>query len=104
LAALQVYEDEHLIERSASMGQLLCEELGEALDGRTIVREIRGLGLMVAVELREKVGPYLKALMDEHGVIALPAGPNVLRLLPPLIINETEIEQGVQAIAAVLPA
>jgi 4-aminobutyrate aminotransferase-like enzyme len=42
--------------------------------------------------------------MEDHGVIALPAGANVLRLLPPLIISEAEIEIGVKAIAAVLPA
>jgi LysW-gamma-L-lysine/LysW-L-ornithine aminotransferase len=104
LAALQIYQEENLIDRSARLGQYLRQQLGEALHERTIVREIRGLGLMVAVELREKVGPYLKGLMEEHGVIALPAGPNVLRLLPPLVINEAEIDQGVRAIAAVLPA
>ncbi len=103
LAALQIYQDENLIERSAQMGELLRQQLGEALHDRTIVREVRGLGLMVAVELREKVGPYLKVLMEEHGVLALPAGANVLRLLPPLTISETEIEIGVRAIAATLP-
>lgn len=104
LAALQIYQDENLIERSAKMGEYLRQQLGEALHDRPIVREVRGLGLMIAVELREKVGPYLKTLMDNYGVIALPAGANVLRLLPPLIINEEEIEIGVQAIANALPA
>ncbi len=104
LAALTIYQEEKLIERSAALGDLLLESLQEAIGSRTIVREIRGLGLMVAIELREKVGPYLKALMEEQGVIALPAGANVLRLLPPLIITEEEIAIGVDAIAAVLPA
>ena len=103
LAALQAYADEGLIERSAQMGKLLLDELNEALHERDIVREVRGVGLMVAIELREKVGPYLKTLMEDHGVLALPAGPNVLRLLPPLVINEQEIEYGVRAIAAALP-
>jgi LysW-gamma-L-lysine/LysW-L-ornithine aminotransferase len=104
LAALEVYHAEGLIDRSAHLGEFLLQELAEALHDRTIVREIRGLGLMIAIELREKVGPYLKALMESHRVIALPAGPNVLRLLPPLIINEQEIGLGVRAIADVLPA
>ncbi len=69
-----------------------------------LVREIRGVGLMIGVELRQKVGPYLKALMEAHSVIALPAGSNVLRFLPPLIISEEEIEIGVAATAAVLKA
>jgi acetylornithine/LysW-gamma-L-lysine aminotransferase len=63
------------------------------------VREIRGLGLMLAVELRGKVAPILKSLMLDHGVIALPAGPTVLRLLPPLVITQSEIDTGVAAIA-----
>jgi acetylornithine/LysW-gamma-L-lysine aminotransferase len=104
LAALQVYHDEKLIERAEQMGELLFERLHTALAGRMVVREIRGLGLMVGIELREKVGPYLKVLMEGQGVLALPAGSNVLRLLPPLVIGEDEIEEGVNAIAAVLPS
>lgn len=104
LAALDVYQEEGLIDRSARMGEYLRQQLGEALDGRTIVREVRGVGLMVAVELREKVGPYLKTLMEDHGVLALPAGPNVLRLLPPLIVNAEEVDLGVRAIADALPS
>ncbi len=104
LAALEVYHEENLIERSEQMGTLLVEQLRAAIGDRTIVREIRGVGLMIAIELREKVGPYLKSLMEAHSVIALPAGANVLRLLPPLTITEAEIAIGVKAIAAVLPA
>lgn len=103
LAALTIYQEEQLIERSATIGALLVERLREAIGDRVIVRDVRGLGLIIAIELREKVGRYLKALMEEHGVIALPAGANVLRLLPPLIITEEEIAIAVDAIAAVLP-
>ena len=102
LAALEVYQREELIDRAAEMGQMLFDRLNAALADRPIVREIRGLGLMVGIELRERVGPYLKALMEEHAVLALPAGSNVLRLLPPLVISEEEIGIGVEAIARVL--
>lgn len=102
LAALQVYQ-EGVIEQAAGRGRLLFDRLNAVLGQRRIVREVRGLGLMVGIELREKAGRYLKALMDDHSVLALPAGSNVLRLLPPLVISEEEIEMGVQAIAAVLP-
>lgn len=101
-AAIQTYQDEDLIDRAARMGELLRARLEEALAGLPLVREIRGTGLMIGIELRQRVGRYLKALMEEHAVLALPAGSNVLRLLPPLIISEEEIEQGVDAIAAVL--
>ena len=99
LAALQAYEDEGLIDHAAQMGGYLLAELHTALDGVALVREIRGIGLMVGVELRQKSGPYLKTLMEAHGVIALPAGPNVLRLLPPLIVGKDEIDLAVHAIA-----
>lgn len=77
----------------------MLDALRSSLDGVPIVRDIRGLGLMLAIELRTKVAPVLKALMLEHGVIALPAGPTILRLLPPLVISEEEIDLGVHAIA-----
>jgi acetylornithine/LysW-gamma-L-lysine aminotransferase len=103
LAALETYQHENLMNRAAQMGQLLREKLEAALSGRRMVREIRGLGLMIGIDLRGKVAPFLKALMEEHNVIALPAGTTVLRLLPPLIISEEEIDIAVKAIAAVIP-
>lgn len=102
LAALQTYQDEGLIERAATMGAFFLRRLREELAEMALVREVRGIGLLLAVELRQKAGPYLKALMEEHGVIALPAGPNVIRFLPPLIITTEEIEIGVRAVRAVL--
>jgi acetylornithine/LysW-gamma-L-lysine aminotransferase len=102
LAALEAYRGEGLIEQSAALGTMMLESLRAALDGVAVVRDIRGIGLMLAVELRTKVAGALKALMMEHGVIALPAGPTVLRLLPPLVITEAEIGLGVRAIAETL--
>ena len=98
-AAIAAYTDEDLIKRSGILGANMRNTLRGALEGVGIVRDIRGLGLMIAVELRTKVAPLLKSLMLQHGVIALPAGPTVLRLLPPLVISQSEIDFGVQAIA-----
>jgi acetylornithine/LysW-gamma-L-lysine aminotransferase len=103
LASLQIYQEEGLIERSAQMGEHFLNRLRTTIGDYEVVRDIRGLGMMIAVELREKVGPYLKTLMEEQGVIALPAGTNVLRLLPPLTLTEEELAIGVAAIAATLP-
>ena len=99
LAAITAYRAENLVKRSGILGANMRNTLRGALEGVGIVRDIRGLGLMIAVELRTKVAPVLKSLMLNHGVIALPAGPTVLRLLPPLVISESEIDFGVQAIA-----
>jgi [amino-group carrier protein]-gamma-(L-lysyl/L-ornithyl)-L-glutamate aminotransferase len=102
LAALLVYRDEDLIARSARLGEMMLSALRSALDDVAMVRDVRGLGLMLAVELRTKVAPVLKTLMVEHGVIALPAGLTILRLLPPLVISEEEIDRGVRSIAQTL--
>jgi LysW-gamma-L-lysine/LysW-L-ornithine aminotransferase len=103
LAALQVYQEEGLIERAACLGQFLFDRLNTVLLDRMIVREVRGMGLMVGIELREKAGRYIKTLMDDHGILVLPAGSNVIRLLPPLVVTEDQLEMGVQALASVLP-
>ncbi len=65
------------------------------------VREVRQIGLMIAIELKEKSGPYIQALQDE-GVIAIPAGSTVIRLLPPLIISHRELDIVIAKLAEVL--
>lgn len=102
LAALHAYRDEDLIARSAELGAEMLTLLRERLAGVPAVREVRGLGLMLAVELRSKVAPILKALMLEHGVIALPAGATILRLLPPLVISRDDMRRGVDAVVAAI--
>lgn len=98
-AAIQAYEAERLPQQSASHGTWLKERL-EALEA-TLIRNIRGRGLMVGLDLRIRVAPVIRAL-QERGVLALPAGPTVLRLLPPLVITLQELEQVAQALETTL--
>jgi acetylornithine/LysW-gamma-L-lysine aminotransferase len=65
------------------------------------VREVRGLGLMIGIELKEKAGPYVQLLM-EKGMIVLLAGATVIRLLPPLVITKEEIDRVLSALKEVL--
>lgn len=95
LATLSVLEDEALPQRAERLGAWLMNEL-EAL-GHPSVREVRGRGLLVGMQLRGRVTPVLKRL-QERGVLALPAGFNVLRLLPPLVIREDELRSLVDAV------
>jgi LysW-gamma-L-lysine/LysW-L-ornithine aminotransferase len=99
IATLQTLRDDNLIERSAEMGAWAIEQL-EALNHPQI-REVRGRGLMIGIELRGRVTPVLKALQDK-GVLALPAGATVLRLLPPLMIDRDQMGQVINAIRDVL--
>ncbi|MCE2471420.1 MAG: aspartate aminotransferase family protein [Anaerolineae bacterium] len=99
IATLSTIRDEGIVERVRSNGDWLINEL-EQLNLRS-VRNVRGRGLMVGLELRGRVTPALKAL-QECGVLALPAGLNTLRLLPPLIISRDELGLVIDAISEVL--
>lgn len=82
------------------MGAYLCDQLATKLPSDKI-RDIRGRGLIIGLELSEPVAPIV-AYARDHGVLLVGAGENVLRFVPPLIINKTEINQVVDTIAAVL--
>ncbi len=99
IAVLSFIRDENLVERVRDNGDWLVDQLA-ALDLRA-VREIRGRGLMIGLELRGRVTPVLKGLQEE-GVLALPAGLNTLRLLPPLVISREQLSVVIAAINRVL--
>lgn len=99
IAVLDIFEQAGLAALAAERGLYLQERLRGL--NLPIVREVRGLGLMVGVELRTRVLPAILRLMD-HGVLALNAGPTTLRLLPPLVISEDELDTVVDTVAAVL--
>jgi acetylornithine/LysW-gamma-L-lysine aminotransferase len=98
-AVLRTLADADLPARAARLGEQFMDSL-RAIQS-PLVREVRGWGLMVGVELRQRVTPLLQALM-ERGVLALPAGSNVLRLLPPLVIEEAELQTVAEAVREVL--
>jgi len=99
LAVIETMEADHLPERAARLGARLVEGLS-AIDAQ-VVRGVRGLGLMVGIELRGRSGSYLAALA-EQGVLALPAGSTVMRFLPPLVISEDDIETVIEKVGVVL--
>lgn len=101
LAVLHVLTRDRLPERATLLGAGVLAELHAAQ--AKCVREVRGLGLMIGVELRQRVTPVLQELL-KRGVWALPAGPNVLRLLPPLTISEDDLERAIGTIVDVLRA
>jgi acetylornithine/LysW-gamma-L-lysine aminotransferase len=99
LAALTAIEEEDLPGQAAEKGKYLMEKLLEI--NSPLIREVRGKGLMIGIELRKKVIPYLRAL-QERKVIALNAGMTVIRLLPPLVITYDQIDHLVETLAEVL--
>ncbi len=100
MAAIDEMERLDLPRRSAELGARAIERI-RALR-LPAVREVRGLGLMIGIELKKKVAPFVDQLAKEHHIVAVNAGPTVLRLLPPLVIEQADLDRAIDAIAAVL--
>ncbi|MCB1739489.1 MAG: aminotransferase class III-fold pyridoxal phosphate-dependent enzyme, partial [Gammaproteobacteria bacterium] len=89
LATMETLQRDSLPARAEALGARFMSRFDASRLER--VRAVRQMGLMIGIELREKARPYLEALMT-RGVLALPAGPTVIRLLPPLVIDEAQID------------
>jgi len=96
---LRRVSDPAMLAHIRAMGALLVEGL-RGLDHPRIV-EIRALGLMIGVEFDMEVAPLIAA-GHAHGLLMINAGPNVLRLLPPLIVEESHIAQFLSTLDAIL--
>ncbi len=99
LATIRYIESHQLPQRAADLGARFVDGLRAIPSPR--VREVRGLGLMIGVELKTQAAPYLAALA-ERGVLALAAGSNVMRFLPPLVISAEDVDTVVEQVTAVL--
>jgi ornithine--oxo-acid transaminase len=99
-AALRVLVEERLAERSAELGDYFLSLL-KRLHSR-VIREIRGRGLWIGVELTGPARPYCEALKDE-GVLCKETHDHVIRIAPPLVIQRDEIDWAFERIRKVLP-
>ena len=99
-ATLDVLERESLPTHAAEMGEYIREEVESRLGDD--VREVRGHGLMIGIEVRRGSNRLLRDLAIDHGVLALPAGRTVLRLLPPLTIEREHADELLDALEAVI--
>lgn len=100
LATLEVLQNTDVIDQTRQRGLAVMEHLRNTLPN-DVVREVRGRGLLIGIELRDKAAPFLRRLQDE-GVLVLTAGPTVLRLLPPLVISDADLWDVIATIERVL--
>jgi acetylornithine/succinyldiaminopimelate/putrescine aminotransferase len=100
-AAIDVLREEKLPERAATLGSYFKSKLDGLAEKYRVIREVRGLGLMLGVEMRFDVYNILVGCM-ERGVLVLDAGRNVLRFLPPLVIEKEQIDRVVEVLDEVL--
>jgi ornithine--oxo-acid transaminase len=102
IAALEVIEEEHLPERALQLGNYFMDRLSEIPSPH--IKEIRGRGLLVGVELKPEAGGarrFCEALQDE-GILAKETHENVIRFAPPLVIDKETLDWALPKIAKVL--
>lgn len=99
LATLTALRERDLYTKSGLLGDRLVEEITRL--GHPKVRQVRGRGLMIGIELKERITPTLRGL-QRAGVLALPASATTLRLLPPLVWEEPQVDEFVAALRQVL--
>src|SRR5215218_2317619 len=101
IVTLHALRERDLYARSAALGAELMNRLTGI--GNPKVRQVRGRGMMIGVELKERVTPTLRAL-QERGVLVLPAGPTTFRLLPPLIWEQQQVDELIAVVESTLSA
>lgn len=101
LAVLREIAGSDLMGNAAAMGERLMAGLRAIPTDR--VREVRGAGLMIGLELKEKVAPVISALRDA-GVLTISGGATVIRFLPPLVIDAEQVDRVAATVAEVLTA
>jgi acetylornithine/LysW-gamma-L-lysine aminotransferase len=99
VAALSVMEEEDLAGQAEAKGTYLMDKLKEINSPN--IREVRGMGLMIGIEMKQKVASYIR-ILQEKKIIALNAGMTVVRLLPPLVITYEQIDHLVDVLTEVL--
>ena len=91
LATLKVIADERLCESAARNGKWLKNELEGLARKYSVIKEVRGMGLMIGIQLNRPAGPIVQQLL-KAGVIANATADTVLRLVPPLTISKADLE------------
>ncbi|MCY8230612.1 ornithine--oxo-acid transaminase [Priestia endophytica] len=99
LASLQVLEEEYLAERSFRLGEYFKEQLKKI--NSSVIKEIRGRGLFIGVELTTPARPYCERLKEE-GLLCKETHNTVIRFAPPLIISEEDLDWAIRKIYSVL--
>jgi acetylornithine/N-succinyldiaminopimelate aminotransferase len=100
-ATIETILEEQLPERAAKQGEYLMNQLRTKLAHNSFVKDVRGLGLLIGIECTEPVAPLITEA-QEKDLLVLSAGPNVLRLLPNLLVSKEEIDQAVAILVQLL--
>ncbi|MFA5611838.1 MAG: ornithine--oxo-acid transaminase [Anaerolineaceae bacterium] len=102
IAALEVLEDEHLAERATELGEYFMDELRKI--DTSIVKEIRGRGMLIGVELQPEAGGARRycEMLQKEGILAKETHDHVIRFAPPLVIEKSDLEWAIGVITNIL--
>lgn len=101
IAAIDALTEDKLVENAAKMGKIFHEGLERLKEKHKIIREIRGKGLMIGVEMKFEVKDILFDGIANN-LLLLYSGKNILRLLPPLVISESDINKALETLDLIL--
>ena len=98
LAVLEIIENENLIENAKNMGDyMLC-----SIPKHHIIKEVRGLGLMIGIEFNESVQQIRNDLLYKNCIFTGVSGTNTIRLLPPLTLKKQHVDTFIEALKGVM--
>jgi acetylornithine/LysW-gamma-L-lysine aminotransferase len=101
IATIEALTQDGLVENAAKMGKLFREGLERLKEKHKIIREVRGKGLMIGVEMKFEVKDILFDGIANN-LLLLYSGKNILRLLPPLVISESDITKALETLDMIL--
>ncbi len=101
-AVIETLLDDNLIKNSEEMGKYFIAKLSDLKDKYDIIKEVRGKGLMIGIEFRDNISKEINNSLFEKGFLVGSVGTNVLRFLPPLIVNKDEITLLIDALDSIL--
>jgi acetylornithine aminotransferase len=101
IATLETMLKDRVPQRAAEMGQYIVSTLSDRLAGNPLVKEVRGMGMLIAIECRQPAAELITAIHEER-VLVIPAGPNNIRLAPSLVIEKADVDHGIDVICGVL--
>jgi len=96
-----LFEELHIVDHVNEIGVYLAEELHKLADKFDSIKDHRGIGLMQGLEFNGPVGPIVKKAL-EKGLVIISAGANIIRFVPPLIIEKEHVDEMIAILSSVI--
>ena len=101
-AVLDIFEKRHIADHAKEVGAYLYEKLEGLKDKYDVVKDHRGVGLIQGLEFTVPVGPIVSKALLEQKLVLISAGANIIRFVPPLIIEKSDVDEMVKRLEAVI--